>query len=75
MSECDHLGGNVLKNIPNSPIPAMAVTAIPACAEVANQVMARRLLASFVLIDVDVPEWPNLSILQIALLIAGTLKS
>jgi len=44
------------EDIPNSPMPAMAVTAIPACAEVASQVMARRLLASFVLIDVDVPE-------------------
>lgn len=37
-------------------MPAMAVTAIPACAEVANQVIAKRRLASFVLIDVDVPE-------------------
>lgn len=44
------------EDIPNSPMPAMAVTAIPACAEVASQVMARRLLDSFVLIDVDVPE-------------------
>lgn len=56
-------------------MPAIAVTAIPACAEVANHVMAKRLLASFVLMDVEVPEWPNLSIRQIALLIAGTLKS
>jgi hypothetical protein len=48
---------------------------MPACADVANQVIARRRLASFVLIDVDVPEWPNLSIRQIALLMAGTLKS
>jgi hypothetical protein len=37
-------------------MPAMAVTAIPACAEVANQVIVKRRLASFVLIDVDVPE-------------------
>jgi hypothetical protein len=56
-------------------MPAIAVTAMPACADGASQVIARRLLASFALIDVDAPERPNLSILQIALLIAGTLKS
>lgn len=64
-----------VRNIPNSPMPAIAVTAIPCRAEVASQVIAKRLLASFVLIDVDVPECPNRSILQMALLIAGTLKS
>ncbi len=53
----------------------MAVIAIPRPAEGANQVIDSFLLASFVLIDVDAPEEPNLSILQIALLIAGTLKS
>lgn len=37
-------------------MPAIAVTAIPARAEVASQVIARRLLASFVLMDVEVPE-------------------
>ncbi len=45
-----------VRNIPNSPMPAIAVTAIPARAEVASQVIARRRLASFVLMDVDVPE-------------------
>jgi hypothetical protein len=55
-------------------MPAMAVIAIPATSEGANHVIANFLFASFVLIDVDAPEAPNLSILQIALLIAGTLK-
>jgi hypothetical protein len=63
------------ETLPSSPIPAMAVIAIPRPAEGANQVIDSFLLASFVLIDVDAPEEPNLSILQIALLIAGTLKS
>ena len=56
-------------------IPAMGVIAIPEFGEPASQVIASRRFASFTLSEVEAPEFPNRSILQLALLMVGTVKS
>jgi hypothetical protein len=56
-------------------MPAKGVIAMPEFGEPASQVIASCRLVSFILSEVEAPEFPNRSILQLALLIVGTVKS
>jgi hypothetical protein len=56
-------------------IPAIGRIAIPECGEPASQVIASLWLVWLMLREVDGPAWSNLSILQLAVLIAGRVES